>query len=66
MPVEVKPRKNEPLDRVIRRLKKKIDREDIIHTFRENRYFKKPSALRRKKEKIAKFNNMLRLRYQNM
>lgn len=66
MPVEVKIRKSEPIERALRRLKKKIEREDIITVFRENRYFKKPSAIRRQKEKEAKFKNMLRERYANM
>ncbi len=66
MPVEVKLRKNEPVDRALRRLKKKVDREEIILTARKNRYYEKPSEKRRQKKKVAKFNNMLRLRYQNM
>ncbi len=66
MPVEVKLRKNEPVDRALRRLKKKVDREEIILTARKNRYYEKPSEERRQKKKVAKFNNMLRLRYQNM
>ena len=30
MPIEIKIRKNEPIDRALRRMKKKLDRENII------------------------------------
>lgn len=66
MPVEVKIRKGEPVERALRRLKKKIDRENIIRDVRGKRYFTKPSAIKRQKKKVAKFTNMLRLRYENM
>lgn len=66
MPVEVKIRKGEPVERALRRLKKKIDRENIIRDVRSKRYFTKPSEIKRQQKKMAKFNNMLRLRYENM
>jgi small subunit ribosomal protein S21 len=66
MPVEVKIRKGEPVDRALRRLKKKIDREGILRDVRSKRYFEKPAEVRRRKKKVAAFNNMLRTRYANL
>jgi len=66
MPVEIKIRKGEPVDRALRRLKKKIDREGILRDVRAKRYFEKPCEVRRRKKKVAAFTNMLRCRYENM
>lgn len=60
MPVEVKVRKGEPLEKVLRRLKKKLDREGILRAVKAKRYFEKPCETRRQKRKVAAFNNMLR------
>lgn len=65
MPVEVKIRKSEPIERTLRRLKKKLDREGIIRDARAKRYFEKPCEERRKQRKVLAFNNMLRLRHEN-
>ncbi|MDR0445283.1 MAG: 30S ribosomal protein S21 [Puniceicoccales bacterium] len=65
MSVEVRLRKGETVDKALRRLKKKLDREDVLRGVRAKRYFEKPCEKRRRKEKVAKFNNMLRLRYEN-
>lgn len=65
MSIEVKLRKGEPMERALRRLKKKLDREGIIRDVRAKRYFEKPSEVRRRKKKVANFNNMLRNRYLN-
>lgn len=51
------------MDRAIRRLKKKLDREGVIRDVRSKRYFEKPSEVRRRKRKVAAFTNMLRNRY---
>jgi len=63
MPIEIKIRKNEPVDRAIRRLKKTLDREGVIKDVRAKRYYEKPSEVRRRKEKVAAFSAMLRARY---
>ncbi len=60
---EIKVKKGEPIDRAIRRLKKKLDREQTLKRFRERRRFEKPSARRRRKEKAARFAAMLKARY---
>ena len=63
MPIEIKIRKNEPIDRAIRRLKKKLERENVIKDVRAKRYFEKPCERRRRKEKVQAFTAMLRRRY---
>jgi small subunit ribosomal protein S21 len=66
MSVDVMLRKGETIDKALRRLKKKLERESILRDVREKRYFEKPCAKRRRLKKVAVFNNMLRKRYENM
>lgn len=66
MSLDVKVRKGEPMERALRRLKKRLDREGVIRDVREKRYFEKPSQAKRRKSKELDFNNMLRVRYSNM
>ena len=49
--VETYVRKNEPIDRAIKRFSKKIKKERIVEDARERRFYEKPSE---KKRKIAK------------
>ena len=63
MSIEIKIRKNEPVDRALRRMKKKLDRENIIRGVRAKRYYEKPCDKRRRKEKVMAFTAMLRRRY---
>ena len=63
---EIKLKKGEPVDRALRRLKKKIDREGTLKAVRDNRRFEKPSAKRRRKEKVARFSAMLAARYADL
>ena len=60
---EVKLRKGEPVEKALRRLKKKLDREQTLQKFRQRRRFEKPSARRRRKQKAARFAAMLKARY---
>lgn len=60
---EIRLKKGEPVEKAIRRLKKKLDREQTLKKFRERRRFEKPSARRRRKEKAARFEAMLRARH---
>ena len=60
---EVKLRKGEPVEKAIRRLKRKLDREQTLQQFRLRRRFEKPSAKKRRKEKAARFSAMLKARY---
>ncbi|MDR1457685.1 MAG: 30S ribosomal protein S21 [Puniceicoccales bacterium] len=66
MAVIVQIRKGETIDKALRRLKKRLDREGVIREVREKQYFEKPCAKRRRKKKIAKFSNYLRLKRENM
>jgi small subunit ribosomal protein S21 len=66
MSLDVKVRKGEPMERALRRLKKRLDREGVIRDVRAKRYFEKPSQAKRRKRKELDFNNMLRVRYSNM
>ena len=60
---EVYLKKGEPVDKALRRLKKKLDREQTLVQVRLHRRFEKPSAKRRRKEKAARFTAMLKARY---
>ncbi|MDR2737677.1 MAG: 30S ribosomal protein S21 [Puniceicoccales bacterium] len=66
MAVAVQVRKGETVDKALRRLKKRLDREGVLKEVRDRRYFEKPCAKRRRKEKIAKFANYLRVRNEKM
>ena len=60
---EIKLKKGEPVERALRRLKKKVDREGTLKVVRARRQFEKPSAVRRRKEKVARFSAMLAARH---
>ena len=60
---EIQLKRGEPVDRALRRLKKKLLREQTLQEFRLHRRFEKPSARKRRKEKAARFAAMLRLRH---
>jgi small subunit ribosomal protein S21 len=60
---EIKVKKGEPVERAIRRLKKKLDREQTLKKFRERKRFEKPSARKRRKQKAARFSAMLKARH---
>ncbi len=65
MSITIPVRKGETIDKALRRLKKRLDREGTLRDIRDKRYFEKPSMKRRRKEKVAKFANFLRLRDEN-
>ncbi len=60
---EIKLKKGEPVEKALRRLKKKVDREGILKEVRNHRHYEKPSERRRRKLKVARFNAMLSARY---
>ena len=60
---EIKLKKGEPVERALRRLKKKVDREGTIKDVRNRRAFEKPSARKRRKMKASKFQAMLAARF---
>lgn len=51
---EVKIRNNENIDRALRRLKKKMDREGIMREIRAHCHFEKPSERKRRKAARAR------------
>lgn len=63
---EVKVKKGESLDKALRRLKKKVDREGTLKEVRNHRHFEKPSERKRRKLKAARFSAMLTARYADM
>ena len=60
--IEVKLVKGESVDRALKRLKKKVDREGIIQQVRDRQHYVKPSVKRQKRKKKAKFEAMLQAR----
>ena len=51
---EVSVGQNEPLDKALRRLKKKIEREGILKILKARKHYEKPSEVRRRKRRSAK------------
>ncbi len=47
-------RENEPLERALRRLKKKIDREGILKQLKTRKHYEKPSERKRRKMRTAR------------
>lgn len=54
MPVEVKLKKGESVDRAMRRLKKKLDKEGTMRELRARAHYEKPSERKRKKSARAR------------
>ena len=51
---EVKIRKGESVDKALRRLKKKLDKEGTMREIRAHRHFEKPSEKKRRKAARAR------------
>ena len=45
---------NESLDKALKRLKKKIEREGILKILKQRKHYEKPSEKRRRKERSSK------------
>ena len=45
---------NEPLEKALRRLKRKVEQEDILKILRARKHYEKPSEKKRRKERFAK------------
>ena len=63
---EIKLKKGEPVEKALRRLKKKVDREGTLKPVRAKRTFEKPSERKRRKMKVARFSAMLSARYADL
>lgn len=53
---EIKLKRGESVDRALRRLKKKMDKEGTMKEIRNHRYFEKPSEKRRRKSVRSRFS----------
>jgi small subunit ribosomal protein S21 len=63
---EIRLKKGEYVERALRRLKKRIQREGTLNVVCNHRHFAKPSERRRRKQKAARFCAMLSARYADM
>ena len=63
MPVGIKVRDNESIDRALRRFKRSVNRSRILRIFRGNMAFTKPSEERRLARQKAARNSRRRPRY---
>ena len=52
-PFGVRVRETEPIEKALRRLKKKLEKEGVMRDLRKNRCFIKPSQARRMKHEAA-------------
>ena len=48
---EIRMKKGEPIDRALRRLKKKLDKEGTLKELRNRRHFEKPSEKTRRSQR---------------
>ena len=48
MDTEIRVKKGEPIDRALRRLKKKLDKEGTLKDLRNRRHYEKPSEIKRR------------------
>ena len=53
---EIRLKKGESVERALRRLKKKLDREGTLREVRNHRHYEKPSEKRRRKSKGARYS----------
>ncbi len=60
---EIRLKKGEPVEKALRRLKKKLIREQTLEQVRQHRHFEKPSEKYRRKQKAARFSALLRARH---
>ncbi len=63
---EIRLKKGESIEKALRRLKKRVDREGTLKEVRNHRHYEKPSEKRRRRMKLAKFSAMLAARYEDM
>ena len=66
MAIQIKLKKNETVERGLKRLKKILDKEGLLKTLRDQRYFEKPCVKARKKSARARIRARSRRRQQEM
>ena len=52
MDTEIRVKKGEPIERALRRLKKKLDKEGTLKELRNRRHYEKPSEIKRREAKM--------------
>ncbi len=60
MAIVLKLKKGESVERGLKRLKKVLDKEGVVKTLRDNRYFEKPCVKARLKSQRARIRNRSR------
>ncbi|MFA7160690.1 MAG: 30S ribosomal protein S21 [Kiritimatiellia bacterium] len=60
--VEIKLKRGESIEKALRRLKKKMDKEGTMKEIRGHRYFEKPSEKRRRKAARARISSRINAR----
>ena len=60
--VEIKLKRGESVEKALRRLKKKMDKEGTMKEIRGHRYFEKPSEKRRRKAARARIGARINTR----
>jgi len=49
--------RGEPLEKVLKRFRRKIEQEGIIRQAKERKYYEKPSQAKRRKQKLSRSNS---------
>jgi len=66
MAIQIKLKKGDTVERGLKKLKKILDKEGLLKTLRDTRYFEKPCVKARKKSQRARIRNRSRRRMQEM
>ena len=66
MSIQLKLKKGETVERGLKRLKKILDKEGLLKTLRDQRYFEKPCVKARKKSARARIRARSRRRSQEL
>ena len=66
MAIQIKLKKGDTVERGLKKLKKIRDKEGLLKTLRDTRYFEKPCVKARKKSARARIRNRSRRRMQEM
>ena len=64
--IQIKLKKGDTVERGLKKLKKILDKEGLLKTLRDTRYFEKPCVKARKKSARARIRNRSRRRMQEM
>jgi len=60
--VQVAIREDEPVEKTLRRFRKKVEREKILKEVRQRRYYEKPSEKRKREARAARRRHIKRLK----